>query len=357
MLMSNTKAISQFIKRGSIKGGAVIMYNKLLTISIAAYNVERFIKQTLESLLITDGLLNKLEVFVIDDGGTDETLRIAKDYEKRFPNVFHAVHKEDEGYGSTFNYSIERATGKYFKLLDGDDWFSKDNLQELVLQLEKIEADIIVDDFYKCKNENKYTLVKAHNKKNGVLLFTKDFVSEIPVGMWALIYKTSLLRECKLKLPENMFYVDMIYSTVPFACSRNIMFIHMPLYCYRLGRNGQSVSRESRIKYSGQILKCCNMLLEFCEAKRKEKNKNYNYILNRVTRYYQYAFRTILLKDINKLNKKELIDFEKNARFRCLDVYNESAKIGKAGILISVFRKSKYAFYWTFKIHKMPNWK
>lgn len=332
------------------------MHDKLLSLSIAAYNVERFIEQTLESLLIADDLLNKLEVFVIDDGGTDGTLRIAKDYEKRFPNVFHAVHKEDEGYGSTFNYSIERATGKYFKLLDGDDWFSKDNLQELVSKLETIEADIIIDDFYKCKSESEYTLIKTHNQENGAVLLTKDFVSKIPIGMWAIIYKTSLLRECKLQLPENMFYVDQIYSTFPFAYSRNIMFIHLPLYCYRVGRNGQSASRESRIKYSGQMLKCCNMLLDFCAARKEEKNKNYNYILNRVAKYYQTAVRTILLKDINKTNKTELINFEKNARSECLDVYNETAKIGKAGLFISVLRKSNYVLYWVFKIHKVPSW-
>ena len=331
------------------------MHNKLLTISIAAYNVERFIKQTLESLLIADDLLDKLEVFVIDDGGTDGTLGIAKDYEKRFPNIFHAVHKEDEGYGSTFNYSIERATGKYFKLLDGDDWFSRDNLQELVSRLETIEADIIIDDFYKCKDENEYTLIKTHDQKNGAVLLTKDFVSKIPIGMWALIYKTSLLRECKLKLPENMFYVDMIYSTVPFACSRDILFIHMPLYCYRVGRDGQSVSREARTKHLDQKLKCCDMLLEFCEEKRREKNKNYSYILNRVARYYQYAFRTILLKDINKENKKELVDLGMNTRLKYLDVYNEAEKIGKTGFLIRVFRKSNYMIYWIFKIHKIPN--
>ena len=98
------------------------------------------------------------------------------------------------------------------------------------------------------------------------------------------------------------------------------------------------------------------MLLDFCAARKEEKNKNYNYILNRVAKYYQTAVRTILLKDINKTNKTELINFEKNARSECLDVYNETAKIGKAGLFISVLRKSNYVLYWVFKIHKVPSW-
>ena len=86
---------------------------KILTISIAAYNVGDYIKNTLDSLVVPE-VMDKLEVFIVDDGGTDETLKIAKEYEEKYPETFHAVHKENGGYGSTVNYSIAHATGKYF---------------------------------------------------------------------------------------------------------------------------------------------------------------------------------------------------------------------------------------------------
>ena len=93
--------------------------DKILTISIAAYNVEKFLRSTLNSLC-EQTVIEDLEIFVVDDGSTDETLCIAQEYEKKFPDSFFAVHKENGGYGSTVNYSIAHATGKYFKLLDGD---------------------------------------------------------------------------------------------------------------------------------------------------------------------------------------------------------------------------------------------
>ena len=67
---------------------------KILTISIAAYNVEKYIRCALNSLLICEDLLNLLEIFVIDDGGSDSTLSIAKEYERKYPGIIYAVHKE-----------------------------------------------------------------------------------------------------------------------------------------------------------------------------------------------------------------------------------------------------------------------
>ena len=64
---------------------------KLLTISIAAYNVEEYIRNTLDSLIVPE-ILDKLEVFIVDDGGNDDTLQIAREYEAKYPETFHAVH-------------------------------------------------------------------------------------------------------------------------------------------------------------------------------------------------------------------------------------------------------------------------
>ena len=92
---------------------------KTLTISIAAYNVQKYIRQTLEFLIIPK-IIDDLEIFVIDDGGQDETLSIAKEYADQYPDSIFPIHKENGRYGTVFNCAIQRASGKYFKLLDGN---------------------------------------------------------------------------------------------------------------------------------------------------------------------------------------------------------------------------------------------
>ena len=100
---------------------------KVLTIVVPAYNVEKYLKNCLDSFVDVN-ILNSIEILVVDDGSTDKTADIAKNYEKKYPNSFRLLSKENGGHGSTINYAIPRASGKYFKVVDGDDWVDKKHL-------------------------------------------------------------------------------------------------------------------------------------------------------------------------------------------------------------------------------------
>ena len=104
--------------------------------------MEKYIRQALDSLLSCRHA-QSIEIFVIDDGGTDHTLEIAKEYAWKHPGTVIPVHKENGGYGSTINYSIEHATGKYFKQLDGDDWFCADKLDDFICLLGNVDDDMV----------------------------------------------------------------------------------------------------------------------------------------------------------------------------------------------------------------------
>ena len=133
--------------------------NKLLTVSIAAYNVEKYIRETLESLCIPS-IIDDLEIFIVDDGGKDGTYEIAKEFEDLYPNTFHAIHKENGGWGSTVNYSIEHASGKYFRLLDGDDYYDRNGLINLIKVIKKTDADVIYTGYRRFDDETKRTVEK-----------------------------------------------------------------------------------------------------------------------------------------------------------------------------------------------------
>ena len=77
------------------------MQNKILTISIAAYNVDAYIETALQSLFFSDNL-DELEVLIINDGSTDRTAKIAEQYTKKYPDIFRLVNKENGGYGNVF---------------------------------------------------------------------------------------------------------------------------------------------------------------------------------------------------------------------------------------------------------------
>lgn len=118
---------------------------KLLTVSVAAYKVEKYIKNTLESCVIPE-IMEALEVLVIVDGVCDRTPDIAEEYEKKYPDTFRVIIKENGGYGTTVNYGVKEAKGKFFKLLDGDDTFDREGLIDLVNFLKNNkDTDLVID--------------------------------------------------------------------------------------------------------------------------------------------------------------------------------------------------------------------
>lgn len=313
---------------------------KILTISVAAYNVEKFLEQTLGSL--TDPrYVDKLEVFVVDDGGKDASLEIARNYERRYPGTFHAVHKDNGGYGSTVNYSIPRATGKYFKILDGDDWMDRDGLAAILGVLEECGDDVVATKHFSGPGEGEMKVVPAR-KMDGFTIRVRDYDTAWPHGMWDLFYRTRMLQASGVKLMEHTLYTDQIYSTVPFATAETLRFVDIPVYCYRVGREEQSTSIPARRKHAEEMLRVCDWLYDFYEE-HKEGNR---YLLARVSRYYVVAIKTLMILPINGENHRRLIAYERDAKQKHPDLYAQAAAAGKVGKLIRVLRGTGYAPYW-----------
>ena len=317
---------------------------KILTVSVAAYNVEKYLENCLSSL-VADEVMEDIEVLVIDDGGKDASLEIAKEYEKKFPDTFHAIHKENGGYGSTVNYSVEHATGKYFKLLDGDDWFITEDLKRLVEFLKTSNTDVIINEYFLCKDKEATEVTHGKNEKDGVLEISSLYENE-GIGMPALTFKTEILRQCGLKLPHHMLYTDQFYSTVPFSVAQTIQFVRYPIYCYRLGYETQSMSRASRVKNTENWIKVCDLSLEFCREMKEKDCKNYKYILMQTSRCYCGTVKTLLMNPLNKNNLLRIKEYEQEVKIKNIDVYNYATKIGKMGKALYVLRKSHYSLYW-----------
>ena len=224
--------------------------SKILTISVAAYNVENYISNTLESLLVDD--IDDIEILVEDDGGIDNTANIVKEYEEKYPNVVKLIHKENGGYGSTINKSLEIATGKYFKQLDGDDWYDSNNFKKFLELLRNIDTDVVYTpykEFY--ENKKKYILKDFFSNKFEKEYDIEDIILEAThhLNMYTVCYKTEILKKSKLKLLEKCFYTDTQYAMYPIASANTIYITHYPIYVYRLGNEGQSVSLNGAIKH------------------------------------------------------------------------------------------------------------
>ena len=317
---------------------------KVLTISVAAYNVEKFIEKALNSLMF-EGFEEKLEVFVVDDGGKDGTLEIAKQFQERFPNTFYAVHKENGGYGSTVNYSIEHATGKYFKLLDGDDYYDTDALKKLVEKLEKVDADVVAMPMWKGIPEEGMTRLEVGaDRPDGVLKISGMGEQKMVIGHHSSVFKTSILRNCGLRLPERTLYTDAIFCIEPFAIAETILFFQEAVYCYRMGRDEQSVSMKSKLRHLEELKTIALRLTRFYEEHAQHPNAAY--IKRYVAQNACIVMKVMLHAKVCKDSFKDIKAFDCSIKDLSADVYKDSVWVSKVGRLMGLIRASKYTLYW-----------
>ena len=82
--------------------------------------------------MINSKEFSKLDIIVVNDGSTDQTVEITNKYVEKYKQSIRLINKENGGHGSTINTSIKHAKGKYYKILDSDDWVNSENLNRLV---------------------------------------------------------------------------------------------------------------------------------------------------------------------------------------------------------------------------------
>lgn len=296
---------------------------KVLTISIAAYNVEKFIKQAIDSL-IDERIIGDLEIIVVNDGSSDNTLAIAKEYERKYPNSFIIIDKENGGYGSTINNSLKIASGKYYKLLDGDDWYDTDILIELINYLKTINSDVVVmpcieyvDD--KNKTRKLDALSKVEEKKE----FTFErYPSGTRLSHHQVCFKTETIKDKGIRIRENCFYTDTEYLLKCLSKCKTIVKIDLPIYIYRIGLEEQSMSLSGLNRHYKDVVKYFKEMIKYYNEENYSEIFKEKYFEGAMVSLAKYHLTNFLL--ITPCRKKEYIEFEKYIKDNAPSIYVQS---------------------------------
>ncbi len=233
---------------------------KLLTVAIPCYNSQDYMEKCIRSLLPGG---QRVQIIIIDDGSRDASGTIADRYAEQYPGIVNVIHQENSGHGEGINQGIEYAAGKYFKVVDSDDWVSADFVQFLDT-LEQCDRDGGIDLFV-----TNYYYEHADGKGNRSICYA-NALPEYRIMGWeetnrfrlhqlltihSCTFRTELLRNHTNALPMHVFYEDnlMVYQALPFV--RKLYYQNIDLYRYYIGRDGQSVQRDVMTRrYEHQLL-------------------------------------------------------------------------------------------------------
>lgn len=254
--------------------GIIMLDNKVLTISVAAYNAEQYLDKCLKSICSSSFAIRYCEVIIVNDGSNDRTSEIGHKYEVLYPNCFKVIDKQNGGYGSTVNYSLNVASGKYFKLLDADDWFNSTIIDRFISFLKDVDSDVVFTPYYVCKmSGSDFKIVSISELSSSDYGFFDDLdFSNRHFTMHSITFKTSILKNSNVRLDEGTLYTDSEFVTQPIPQVTTYSAVDLPLYCYRVGRDGQSCDYRQITKHLDDLIRVLNCLIPVlyqCQSKAK----------------------------------------------------------------------------------------
>ncbi len=226
------------------------MINPEVSVIILAYNTEEYIAQAMESAL--QQTQKNIELIVIDDASTDNTLEIARSFDDNRIKIL--ANQKNLGQNYSTNLAINEARGNWVTRLDSDDWYAKDRLEKLLEIAYNQNVDMIADDIYFIQDgktlpwstlltQSKFRI--KHNLKIEPIFFIENDLPGtwgLPLGLTKPLIRRNFLMQHQIKNQENILiggdfwlYLNCLVHGAKF------LFVPKPNYFYR-SRNGSLVT-------------------------------------------------------------------------------------------------------------------
>ncbi len=298
---------------------------KYISFAVPCYNSEEYMAHAIESILPggTD-----VEIIIVNDGSMDNTSGIAHEYQAKYPDIVRVVDKENGGHGDAVNSGLSYARGKYFKVVDSDDWVDEEALHKILgilreFEEEDREIDMLVSNYVyeKAGTEHK-RCIHYRNVLPQDAVFRWDDIGHFRLDQYILmhsvIYRTDMLKLSQMRLPKHTFYVDNIYVYYPLPHVRKIYYLDVDFYRYFIGRGDQSVNEKVMISRIDQQIFVTKSMIDMYQmgkiSSRKLRNYMINYLAIMMTVSSILAIRS--KKEENLEKKKELWQYLKKKDFR-----------------------------------------
>lgn len=289
--------------------------NISISILIPVYNVQSYLKECLDSILLQ--IDNSAEVIVMNDASTDDSRKILAMYEKHEKiTIIDAPY--NRGLSGTRNALLKLANNNYVWFLDSDDVLYQNAYNTVVNQLRKMPVDILCGDYIAWQGNNKRykKCFVGRSKKiffNQEQSFLKNIIKNNSNHVWNKIYR----REILIATPflQGKKFEDIYFMTdISFVC-KNYAYIKQPLIYYR-ERDNSIVSTIDK-KYIDDYLNAFIYRVEQWQAKNENKDYFFYYLLYKCfNRYAGLIFKlkkskqVELIKYINEKYSKEFLNYK-----------------------------------------------
>lgn len=291
--------------------------DKILTIIIPTYNMEKYLRHCLDSLIVPN--MEKMEVLVVNDGSKDSSSSIAHEYQDKYPQTYRVIDKENGNYGSCINRGLKEATGKYVKILDADDSYDSKVLEDFIHVLENVDVDVVLNDFVMVNEDGNRGQYWRMNDVGDAFpvnqIFDFDaFTKKCPsknIQMHATTYRKSIFSKFDYHQTEGISYTDQQFVFAPFQYVKTAYYYPNVLYLYLMGREGQTMDDHNQIKRMDHFVKVVSDMSSWFEQ-MSPKTLNYNYLLTRLKGLIRNCYLSLYAASLSKEAQEKLKMFDQH---------------------------------------------
>ncbi len=306
-----------------------------VSVIIPIYNVEKYLRECLDS--VVNQTLKDIEIICVDDGSTDNSLKILEEYALK-DTRFIVLRQKNRGAGVARNYGMSVASGKYLSFLDADDFFSLSLFKEVTSRAEETKAEIVIYRFEKYNQKTKefiscdYAFHKEWWEEdvfNYNYNCDKIFNSFNPAA-WNKLFLKEFITKNRLTFSETKRTNDLYFTNSALVCAERIALLDKVLVYYRIGMetNSQATNYVAPLDFYKALKELKDFLINRA-CLDSVKNSYENLVVS--TTIYNMSNndlfnRMCILKHFKEFGNEELkISNKSISEINNFIIYNESA--------------------------------
>jgi glycosyltransferase involved in cell wall biosynthesis len=235
-----------------------------VSVVVPVYNLEFYVDRCLASL--ANQRCKDIEVLVVNDGGTDDSQLIIDEYVARWPHIFKSFIKENGGHGAACNYGIDRATGEYIIIVDGDDFLDDDAIEFMYAKAQETGADLLIGNlrYYFTGYTSQFKPIPIDSERE-LTNVDRDLLYRNWATPCGRIYHRSIFEDPDVRLLPGIMFADANFVPKSYLVAKKIYYVDKELYNYDITRPTQSMKQtDKRIL---NIVPALNDMLAFYRKK------------------------------------------------------------------------------------------
>lgn len=224
-----------------------------VSVIVPVYNAEPYLRKCLDSLV--NQTLKEIEILVVNDGSTDNSLSILEGYRSQYPEKIKVFSKENGGQASARNLALKYAEGEYIGFVDADDYAALDMFRAMYAAAENTDADLVVCDHYHVVGKKqKYIRFPDYDTP-------RKMFGAVLVSPWNKLLRRDVLLQSGVVFPEGYIYEDTAWfaELIPFI--QTMTYVHEPLLYHIVQENSTMTTAQGQ--RTGQIFPVMNGILDF----------------------------------------------------------------------------------------------